>query len=204
VFISNFLKIILMSGLLGKKIGMSQIFEDNGNVVPVTYVLIDVNTVYQLKTLEKDGVNAVVLGLDPLKKPLKTRKFKYLKEFALGNNLTGYKPGEKITIEALKEVDQVMVVGISKGKGFQGVIKRYNFHGGPKTHGSTFHRSPGSVGCRAKPGRIHKGKKLPGQMGGDTVTLAKRKIVSLNIEKKLLAIKGSLPGANNSLIIIKF
>lgn len=191
-----------MFGLIGEKLGMSQILNENGTAEAVTYVFIEPNIITKLKTAEKNGYNAIVLGYRKLKKPKKTKQFTYTKEMPV-NNIADYKIDDILTVEKLQGVEQVKITGISKGKGMQGVIKRFNFHGGPETHGSCHHREPGAVGARAKPGRIKKGKKLPGRMGNDTITLSKRKILSIDAEKNIIAIKGALPGGNGAFITIK-
>lgn len=192
-----------MSGIIGKKLGMSQVIQDDGRVIPVTYVVCEPNEVVQVKTEKADGYPAIVLGFDAYKNPSKNKKFKAMKEFRV-ENTDDYKKGQKISVEMFKEVDKVTVTATSKGKGFQGVMKRYNFAGGPESHGSVFHREPGSSGTCAKPGRVIKGKKFPGHMGNDQVTLKNRPLVSVVAEKNVLAIKGCVPGANNSYVYIKF
>lgn len=192
-----------MPGIIGKKLGMSQVIQDDGRVIPVTYVQCNPNEVVYIKTEEKDGYPAIVLGFDEYKNPSKNKKFKTLKEFRV-ENIDEYKKGQKITLDTLKEIEAVNVCSISKGKGFQGVIKRHNFSRGPETHGSNHHREPGSIGMCAKPGRVIKGKKMPGQMGNAQVTLKNRPVISLIPEKNLVAIKGSIPGSNNGYIYLNF
>lgn len=188
-----------MSGILGKKIGMTRMFQDDGRVIPITVVECTPNEVTQVKTTEKDGYPAIVLGFSKLKKPSKTKKFQYSKEFQTEEEA---KKGDKVTLETLQDAETVKVCGISKGKGFQGVIKRYNFARGPETHGSHHHRKPGSIGACAKPGRVHKGKKLPGQMGNARTTLRSVKVAYLDNEKNLIGLKGPVPGPNGSLVVI--
>lgn len=192
-----------MSGLLGEKLGMSQVINEDGTVHPVTYVSISPNVITLIKTEEKDGYNAIVIGYKKLKKELKTKKFKHLKEFKV-DDVSVYKIGDTLSLENFKEAEKTTVSGISKGKGFQGVMKRYGFHGGPKTHGSHHKRRPGSVGACAKPGRIKKGQKMPGRMGNDKTTLRDRSILSIDIENNIIGIKGALPGSYHSLITLKF
>lgn len=192
-----------MSGIIGKKLGMSQVIQDDGRVIPVTYVVCEPNEVVQVKTEEADGYPAIVLGFDAYKNPSKNKKFKTLKEFRVDNS-DDYKKGQKVSVEILKEVEKVTITANSKGKGYQGVIKRHSFSRGPETHGSHHHREPGSVGMCAKPGRVMKGKKLPGQHGNAQVTLKNRPVVSIAADKNVLAIKGCVPGANNSYVYIKF
>lgn len=192
-----------MPGILGKKIGMTQIQLDDGRCVPVTVVACAANTITQVKTAEKDGYSAVVLGVETLKKK-KTTPFRHMREFSIGTKETeSYKKGDQVTVEAFKDIKKVTITGISKGKGMQGTIKRYHFSSGPGSHGSHFHREPGSVGMRAKPGKILRGKRMPGRMGSDRVTEKNVEIMHLDIENQLIAVKGSVPGANGSLVIIK-
>ncbi|MDH5597202.1 MAG: 50S ribosomal protein L3 [Candidatus Peregrinibacteria bacterium] len=192
-----------MPGIIGKKLGMSQVIQDDGRVIPVTYVACDPNEVVQVKTEQTDGYPAIVLGFDAYKNPSKIKKFKALKEFRV-ESADDYKKGQKVTVEALNEVEAVTVTSASKGRGYQGVIKRHSFSRGPETHGSGHHREPGSVGMCAKPGRVIKGKKLPGQMGNANITLKNRPVVSVTADKNVVGIKGCLPGANNSYVYIKF
>lgn len=192
-----------MPGIIGKKIGMSQIIQDDGRVIPVTYVACQPNEVVSVKTEERDGYPAVVLGFDAYKNGSKNKKFKTIKEFRI-ESTADYQKGQKIAVDILSEVESVTVTGSSKGRGFQGVIKRHNFSRGPETHGSHHHRKPGSIGMCAKPGRVLKGKKLPGHMGNGQVTLKDRPVVKVSQEEHVIAIKGPLPGANNSYLYIKF
>ncbi len=182
---------------------MSQVIQDDGRVIPVTYVTCEPNEVVQVKTEKTDGYPAIVLGFDAYKNPSKNKKFKATKEFRV-ENADDYKKGQKVSVEIFKQIEKVTVTGDSKGKGFQGVIKRYNFSRGPETHGSGHHREPGSSGTCAKPGRVIKGKKFPGQMGNAQTTLKNRPLISVTTDKNVLAIKGCVPGANNSYVYIKF
>jgi large subunit ribosomal protein L3 len=191
-----------MLGILGKKLGMTRVIQDDGRVIPITIVQCEPNEITQVKTMEKDGYPAIVLGFSKLKKPKKTRKFAYMREVKL-NEGEEFKKGDTITVENFKDIKTVEVTGTSKGKGFQGVIKRWNFSRGPESHGSHHHREPGSVGACAKPGRVHKGKKLPGRMGGERKTLKRVEVVYLDAKNNLIGLKGPLPGANKSLIFIK-
>lgn len=190
-----------MTGLIAKKIGMSRLFLENGEMVPVTFLEVEPNVVVRVKNSEKDGYNAVVLGIRP--KQWKTRKGKELTRYALQKewaveSLDGMEPGKNITAEAIPADSKVAVTSVSKGKGFQGVMRRHNFHGGPGSHGSHFKREPGSVGMRGDPGRIFKGHKMAGRMGGDQVTIRNRPIVLCDAKKGMLAVKGPVPGANGS------
>lgn len=193
-----------MVGIIGRKKGMSRLFEDDGRVIPVTIVECEPNVIAQLKSTEKDGYPAIVLGFGALKKPSKTRKYELLKEFKVEESeLANFTAGEMVTLESLQEIGKVKVTSTSKGKGFQGVIKRHNFSRGPESHGSGHHREPGSVGACAKPGRVHKGKKLPGRMGNAQVTLKNVKIVKIDLDQNILCLKGAVPGPNGSIVTIK-
>ena len=192
-----------MPGIIGKKLGMSQIIQDDGRVIPVTFVLCQPNTVVQVKTESNDGYPAIVLGFDAYKNPSKNKTYKTVKEFRV-ENPDDYKKDQKVDLNQLKDVETVTVTSTSKGKGYQGVIKRHKFSRGPETHGSHHHREPGSIGMCAKPGRVMKGKKMPGHMGFQKVTLLDRPVVKIIPEKDLIAIKGPITGANNSYIYIKY
>ncbi len=192
-----------MPGIIGKKLGMSQIIQDDGRVIPTTFIQCKPNTVVQVKTESSDGYPAIVLGFDAYKNPSKNKKFKAMKEFRVENS-DEYKKGDNIDLTKFQDVEAVTITSISKGKGFQGVIKRHGFSRGPETHGSHHHREPGSIGMCAKPGRVIKGKKMPGHMGVQQVTLLNRPVVKLIPEKELIAIKGPVPGARNGYVYIKF
>lgn len=192
-----------MSGILGKKVGMTRLIQDDGRVIPVTVLKCEPSEVVQIKTVDKDGYPAIVLGFSKLKKPTKTRQFKHLKEFRINEDeQENYKKGDQITIESLQEVETVKISSVSKGKGFQGVIRRHNFSRGPESHGSHHHREPGSIGACAKPGRVHKGKKMPGRMGGAKTTLSKVQIAHLDPKNHIIALKGPVPGPNGGLVIL--
>lgn len=192
-----------MPGILGKKVGMTRIIQDDGRVIPVTVLECEANEVLQIKTVDKDGYPAIVLGFSALKKPTKTRKFRHLKEFKVseeeGSNL---KKGERISVENFETGDKVKITATSKGKGFQGVIKRHNFSRGPETHGSHHHRKPGSIGACAKPGRVAKGKKMPGRMGGAKVS-RRGEVVLLEAAKNLICVKGAVPGPKGTVVTLK-
>jgi large subunit ribosomal protein L3 len=196
-----------MPGLIGKKIGMTRVIQEDGLVIPVTVISVPDATVAQVKTIAKDGYDAVVLGIEPLKKPTKTKKFRTLKEYRFESPL---EKGALVGLDLLTDVTTVSILGQTKGKGFAGVVKRYNFRGQPGSHGhSSKHkhgggRLPGSVGARAKPGRIKKGKKLPGHMGMDMQTLHKVPVIKIDRENKLLAVKCPIPGAYGSTVYISF
>lgn len=192
-----------MPGIIGKKLGMSQIIQDDGRVIPVTFVKCEPNTVLQIKTQERDGYPAIVLGFDAYKNPSKNQKFKAVKEFRV-ETTEGYQKGQSIDLSTLSSDTLVTVTSTSKGKGYQGVVKRHGFSGGPASHGSHFHREPGSIGMRAKPGKTIKGKRMAGHMGSETVTLRNRPLVMIAADKNLVAIHGSVPGANGSYVYIKY
>jgi len=191
-----------MPGILGKKIGMTRIIQDDGRVIPLTIVQCEPNEVVQVKTSEKDGYPAVVLGFSKLSRPTKNKKFYHVKEFRTTEE-DSPKKGDIINLDIFEEDEIVKVTGTSKGKGTQGTIKRYNFSRGPMSHGSHHHREPGSIGACAKPGRVHKGKKMAGRMGDEQVTIKRTKIVYINSKKNIIGIKGPIPGGTNNLVIIR-
>lgn len=204
----------MMCVILGKKIGMSQIYEDN-SLIPVTVVEAGPCIVVQRKVEEKDGYNAVQLGFEEVKetrvnKPklghfrkAKVSPRRYLKEFRV-EDIGGLKVGDMIKVGVFKEGDLVDVAGVSKGKGFAGVVKRYGFKGGPASHGAKqWHRRPGSIGASSDPSRVFKGKKMPGRMGSEKVTARNLKLVKIDEKLNLLLIKGSLPGRKGGFIAIK-
>ena len=203
-----------MKGILGKKIGMTQIFNDEGEVVPVTVVKAGPCSVIQKKTEEVDGYNAVQLGFDEVKesrinKPLKghfekydVEPKKYIKELR-SSDIDDLEPGDELTTEVFSPGDKVDVTGTSKGKGFAGTVKRWNFNTGPKSHGSRNYRLPGSLGASADPARVFKGKKLPGRMGREKVTIQNLEVVKIDAEKDVLLIKGAVPGPKEGLLIVK-
>ena len=191
-----------MLGILGKKLGMTRIIQDDGRVIPITLVECEPNEVHQVKTQEKDGYPAIVLGFSKLAKPKKTKKFAHLREVRLDEG-EEYKKGDAIGLDKFNEIKEVTVSGTSKGKGFQGVIKRWNFARGPETHGSHHHREPGSIGACAAPGRVDKGKKMPGHMGNEKITVKKVKVEYLDVKNNVIGLRGAVPGPNNGLIFIK-
>lgn len=182
---------------------MTRLIQDDGHVIPLTVIECQPNAVVQVKTVEKDGYPALVLGFDALKKPSKNRKYRYLREFRIEASETGsFKSGDNVNVDLFTGDDAIQITSISKGKGFQGVMKRHNFAGGRSTHGSHAHREPGSIGARARPGHVHKGKRMAGRMGSDRKTVD-GVIVYKDLEKNLLGIKGQVAGAKNSLVIIR-
>ncbi len=188
-----------MSGIIGKKIGMAQIFEENGDFIPVTYISCEPNTIHQVKTAEKDGVDAVVIGADKLKKEKKTKKFKILREFT---GVSEGKKGDTITVDTFNAGDEITVISTSKGKGFQGPVKRHNFSVARRSHGTKEPRH-GSTGACAMPGRSKPGIKMAGRMGNDKITLRNRKIVSIDTKRNLIAVKGPVPGGKNGFVLLK-
>ena len=188
-------------GLIAKKVGMSRVFLPTGEAVAVTYLAIEPNVVVRTKTQEKDGYNAVVLGVG--EHAWKSRKGKEHKRFRLQKewkveSLEGLEAGKMLTAEVVPAESLVTIIGVSKGKGFQGVVKRHGFGGGPGSHGSHFKREPGSVGMRGDPGRIFKGHRMAGHMGLDQVTLKHRPIIVSDAAKGVIAVKGPIPGPNGS------
>ena len=204
-----------MDGILGKKLGMTQIYAANGAVVPVTVVQAGPCLVVQVKTAENDGYAAVQVGLveeRPAKKPGKPRAGHFQKagvppvrrlaEFVAGDG-EELKAGDEVKASIFAENDWVDVVGTSKGKGYQGVVKRHGFAGGRATHGSMFHRAPGSIGSSAYPSRVFKGMRAGGRMGGDRVTVKNLQVVKVDAENNLIYLRGAVPGANNGYLQIK-
>lgn len=203
-----------MKTLIGKKVGMTQIFDEKGNVVPVTVIEAGPCSVVQVKTVETDGYDAIQLGFGAVKeskvnKPVKghfakakVTPMKHLREFRVAE-VSSVKVGDEIKVDAFVSGDNVDIQGISKGKGFQGVIKRHGQSRGPMGHGSMYHRRPGSMGPTSTPGRVFKGKKLPGHMGVETVTIQNLQVVAVDLDKNALLVKGSVPGNKGSILKIK-
>ena len=198
-------------GLIGRKVGMTQVFEDDGTMVAVSVVSIEPNTVTRLRTTDRDGYTAVQLGTEVAKKLSKPEtgqlkdlpKVATIREFRV-DDIGSYEVGQTVALGDLFAVgDEVDVTGVSKGKGFAGHIKRHNFHRGPKTHGSDHHREPGSIGPGTTPGRVYRGLKMAGHMGDERVTIKKVVVVRADTDRNLLLVKGSLPGARGSLILVK-
>jgi large subunit ribosomal protein L3 len=203
----------MTKGILGRKVGMTQIFAENGDLIPVTVIEAAPNVVLQKKTNETDGYEAIQLGFDDKREKLSNKPEKghvakaetapkrFIREFR-GVDVAGYEVGQEVKVDTFAEGDIVDITGVSKGKGFQGVIKRHGFSRGPMSHGSRFHRAPGSLGA-VDGQRVFKGKKLPGRTGGDTVTIQNLEIVRVDAERNLLLVKGNVPGARKSLITVK-
>ena len=200
-------------GILGRKLGMTQVFAKNGKLIPVTVVEVEPNVVTQIKTVETDGYEAIQLGFDIKREKLSNKAEKghlakantapkrFLKEIR-GVDVSKYQLGQELTVEVFEEGEMVDVSGISKGKGFQGVIKRYNQSRGPMGHGSQYHRGVGSLGTM-RPMRVFKGKKLPGHMGHVSVTMQNLEVVAVMKDENVILIKGNVPGPKKSLVIIK-
>ncbi|EUJ18424.1 50S ribosomal protein L3 [Listeria aquatica] len=203
----------MTKGILGRKVGMTQVFTENGELIPVTVIEAADNVVLQKKTVETDGYEAVQIGFENKREVLANKPEKghvakanttpkrFIREFR-DVNLDEYEIGSEIKVDVFAEGDVVDVTGVSKGKGFQGVIKRHGQARGPMAHGSRYHRRPGSMGPVA-PNRVFKNKLLPGRMGGDQITIQNLEIVKVDAEKNLLLVKGNVPGAKKSLVQIK-
>ena len=204
----------MKKGIIGKKIGMTQIFDEKGNVVPVTVIEATPNVVAQVKTVETDGYNSIQLGYGEVKdkhinKPEKGHftkaglaAKKHLREFRL-DSVEGITVGTELTVTEFAEGDRLDIQGTTKGKGFQGVIKRHGQHRGPMGHGSMYHRRPGSMGPTSTPGRVFKGKKLPGHMGRVTVTIQNLDVVKVDSDKNVVLVKGSVPGPKGAILKLK-
>ena len=197
-------------GILGRKIGMTQLFVDD-QAVGATVIETKPCTIVQIKTIESDGYNALQLGYDEVKESKVTRPLaghfgkagvaphRHLFEVRI-DNPEDYTAGDTLNVDLFEEGDKIDVAGTSKGRGFQGVVKRWNFAGGPATHGSHFHRRPGSVGNCVRPGRVIKGKKLPGHMGSRRTTVRGMQVLRVDLERNLLIVKGSTPGARGTIL----
>jgi large subunit ribosomal protein L3 len=199
----------MISGIIGKKLGMTQVFREGGRVEAVTVVEAGPCSVTQVKTEAKEGYGAVQLGFG-IGKPVtkksgeaKKPRFRYLREFRVAD-MGETKVGDQVDVSLFEEGDLVDVVGVSKGKGFAGGVKRYHFSGGPKTHGqSDRHRHPGAIGSTTTPGRVLKGTRMAGHMGDERVTVRNLEVVKSDPERNLLLVKGAVPGARNGLLLIK-
>ena len=204
----------MKKAIIGKKIGMTQIFDENGKVVPVTVVEAGPCVVVQKKTSDNDGYEAIQVGFDEIREKLvnKPRKGHFakagttlrrtLKEFRL-DDINQYEVGQEIKADVFEVGDKVDVSAVSKGKGFQGVIKRWNQQRGPMTHGSKFHRAPGSMGASSDPSRTFKNKRMPGHMGSVNTTVINLEVVKVIAEKNLILIKGGIPGPNKGTVVLK-
>ncbi|MGQ9802112.1 MAG: 50S ribosomal protein L3 [Candidatus Saccharicenans sp.] len=205
----------MVEGIIGRKIGMTQIFDDEGNVIPVTVIKAGPCTVIQKKTREKDGYEALQLGLVEDRTRKKARKpeaghfqkanssvLKVLREVKYRRPVE-IKEGDQILVDLFEVGEKVHVIGISKGKGFQGVVRRHGFAGGDAAHGSMFHRAPGSIGASSYPSRVLKGTRMGGRMGGDRITVRNLKVVQVDKENNLLLVEGAVPGAKGGVVLIK-
>ena len=205
----------MITGILGKKLGNTQVFKEDGTLVPVTVVQAGPGVVLQKKTAEREGHASLQIGFEGIKahrvnKPLmghfrKSGKgaFRYLREFPV-NDVEGFQLGDQITCDQIfQEGDIVDVTGTSKGKGFQGVVKRWGFGGGRATHGAELHRAPGSIGASAYPSRVFKGKRMSGHMGNRRITTQNLEVVSIKASDHIILIKGTVPGPKNGMVIIR-
>lgn len=203
----------MAKGILGRKIGMTQVFAENGDLIPVTVIEATPNVVLQKKTVETDGYDAIQVGFEDKRVKLSnkpeqghvakanTAPKRFVREFR-NVNVEEYEVGQEVKVEIFAEGDVIDVTGVTKGKGFQGVIKRHGQSRGPMAHGSRYHRRPGSMGPVA-PNRVFKQKKLPGQMGGTVVTIQNLEIVKVDVERNLLLVKGNVPGSKKALVTVK-
>lgn len=203
----------MAKGILGRKIGMTQVFAENGDLIPVTVIEAAPNVVLQKKTVETDGYEAIQVGFEDKRIKLSnkpeqghvakanTAPKRFIREFR-NVNVEEYEVGQEVKVEIFAEGDVIDVTGVTKGKGFQGVIKRHGQSRGPMAHGSRYHRRPGSMGPVA-PNRVFKQKKLPGQMGGTVVTIQNLEIVKVDAERNLLLVKGNVPGSKKALVTVK-
>ncbi|MBC1499755.1 50S ribosomal protein L3 [Listeria weihenstephanensis] len=203
----------MTKGILGRKVGMTQVFTENGELIPVTVIEAGANVVLQKKTVDTDGYEAIQIGFEDKREKLSNKPEKghvekanttpkrFIRELR-DVNLDEYEIGAEIKVDVFAEGDIVDATGVSKGKGFQGVIKRHGQSRGPMSHGSRYHRRPGSMGPVA-PNRVFKNKLLPGRMGGDQITIQNLEIVKVDVEKNVILVKGNVPGAKKALIQIK-
>ena len=203
-------------GILGKKIGMTQVFRPDGQVVPVTLLKAGPCMVVQRKTPATDGYDAVQLGLLEFVKPARINKpstghlkkagvegAKFIREFRLKGGNGDLKAGDKVLVDQFKPKDKVDVVGISKGRGFAGVVKRHHFRGGEGSHGSMFHRAPGSIGASSYPSRVVPGMRMGGHMGSEQVTVRNLEVIDVDLEDNVLAVKGAVPGPNGGYVLVR-
>jgi len=203
-----------MKGLIGKKLGMTQIFDEEGRRIPVTVVEAGPCIVIQKKTIASDGYNAIQVGFDAKDAARSGRPlighckgaakgvFRHLRELRI-DDVDKFNIGDTLNADIFSAGDIIDVTGTSVGKGYQGVVKRWGFKGGRSTHGSRFHRAPGSIGCSATPARVFKNKKMPGQLGNERVTVQRLQVARVDIADNLLLIKGAVPGSTNGLVLIK-
>jgi large subunit ribosomal protein L3 len=197
-------------GLIGRKLGMTQVFQPDGTMIPVSVVAVTPNTVTRLRTPERDGYSAVQLGVETSRKLNKpdAGQLKGLPQVAVKRefrleDLAEFEVGQTLDVSLFAAGDLVDVTGTSKGKGFAGTIKRHHFHRGPKTHGSDHHREPGSIGPGTTPGRVYRGMRMAGHMGSERITVKKLRVVRIDPERNLLLVRGAVPGAPNALVLVK-
>ncbi len=203
----------MTKGILGKKLGMTQVFAENGDLIPVTVIEVSPNVVLQKKTVETDGYEAIQLGFDDKRESLANKPEKghvakantapkrFVREIR-GVDVEEYEVGQEVKVDVFEEGELISVTGVSKGKGFQGTIKRFGHALGPASHGSRFHRAPGSIGS-VDAQRVFKGHTMPGRMGGNTVTIKNLEIVRVDAERNVLLVKGNIPGARKSFVEVK-
>ncbi|MDH7488367.1 MAG: 50S ribosomal protein L3 [Anaerolineae bacterium] len=204
-----------MKGLLGRKLGMTRIFDESGKVIPVTVIEAGPCYVTQKKTVESDGYSAIQIGFEETEQRKLTRPewmrlkkvnlppLRHLRELRM-SDVSGYEVGQKLMVDLFKPGDKVDITGLSKGRGFAGVVKRHGFAGGPATHGqSDRHRAPGSIGSGTTPGRVYKGTRMAGHMGNHTSTVQNLQVVMVDPERNLLLVRGAVPGAKNGLVLIR-
>jgi large subunit ribosomal protein L3 len=203
----------MIEAIIGKKLGMTQVFEENGRVIPVSVVLAGPCRVVQLRTPEKDGYSAAQLAFQEIKeeklskprigyfKKIAASPARYLREFR--SEIKDLQVGQVITADLFRKGEMVDVIGVSKGKGFAGVIKRHHFSGGPATHGSMFHRTPGSIGASSFPSRVWKNQRMAGHMGNERVTVKNLEVIEVRKEENLLLIRGAVPGSPGTLLFIR-
>ena len=197
-------------GLIGKKVGMTAVFAEDGTMVPVSVVAVEPNTVTALRTVDRDGYTAVQLGAGTARKLTKPRAgqlaglppVKHAREFRL-EDVSEYEVGQTLDVSLFEAGESVDVTGVSKGRGFAGTIKRHNFKRGPETHGSDSHRQPGSIGAGTYPGKVFKGTPMAGRMGNDRITVKKVTVVRTDTERNVILLKGPVPGARNGMIMIR-
>jgi len=205
-----------MKGIIGKKVGMTQVFDEQGNAIPVTVIEAGPCFVTQIRTADRDGYAAVQLGYEETKPKRLTQgqlghlrrnnlpALRYLREFRVKDDSLDVEEGQEIKVDVFAEGERVDVIGTSKGRGFAGTVKRYGFGRGPKTHGqSDRERSPGAIGMCASPGRTLPGKRMSGRMGNERVTMKNLEVVVINAERNLLAVRGSIPGSKDGIVLIK-
>jgi len=203
-----------MTGLIGRKLGMTRIFADDGSVVPVSVIEVTPNTVTRLRSVEKDGYSAVQLGAGTARRLTKPvagqfkdldkdqQRPRYVRELRTDGEAS-FEVGQQVGVDAFEAGELVDVTGVSKGHGFTGVIERHNFKRGPKTHGSDHHRAPGSIGAGTYPGRVWKGTRMAGQMGNARVTVKKLTVIRVDPERNLILLRGAVPGARNGMLFVR-